>query len=278
MDLSETFENVRPSIVALGSRISIEQPPKMPSFPLLLGTGFVADPRGVVVTNRHVADELMRLPPHPKTGAPTAFAMVYSPVIHDELGQGQRVFFVDIRDYRILDSFSSQQQYYGQQTPDLAFLQIEACQLPALKLATLHNSWKIGMPIATAGFPLGRDALVVYGNVNQVTPLLRRGIISSLYPMPCPAPHGFTIDVMMQGGGSGSPIFLTDEPTVVGLLHGGFAGTNITIALPSHIVSLALADMMQSVPFDFSKVPTYQELVEDSKKNYDGLDFEQITF
>ncbi|MEK6321016.1 MAG: trypsin-like peptidase domain-containing protein [Acidobacteriota bacterium] len=277
MSLAENFEVVRPSIVALGSRISISKPGKTPPFPFLLGTGFVVDPRGIVVTNRHVADDLMQLPVHPKTGAHTAFAMLSSPAVHDDAhGQVQGLFFVDIRDYRVLDSFASTQQYYGEPVPDMAFLQIDACELPALELATRKNTWQIGMSIATAGFPLGNDALVVYGNINQITPLLRHGIISSLYPFPCSVPHGFTIDVMMQGGGSGSPIFLPDTPTVVGLLHGGFPGTNITIALPSHLVRLGLADLLQNSPFQFSKVPTYQELADDSQKNYDGLHFEQL--
>src|SRR6185503_16108960 len=34
-------------------------------------------------------------------------------------------------------------------------------------------------------------------------------------------PHGFTVNVMTQGGASGSPIFLTSSGAVVGILYAG---------------------------------------------------------
>jgi len=80
MELLDTFEAVRPSIVAFASRLSItRQPGTKPILPPIIGTGFVVDSRGWVATNRHVTDVLRSLPPNPKTGAHSAVAVVWLP-------------------------------------------------------------------------------------------------------------------------------------------------------------------------------------------------------
>lgn len=263
MNLAETFEIVRPGIVALGSRMSVIQQGQCPPiFPTILGTGFVVDERGIIVTNRHVATALQQLPPRPDNGQSPAFALVSGRV---ERGEGESILgmaIVDIKGYALPNSFSPSGEYYGEPMPDLAFLQLKVQGLPALRLATEPNTLRIGMPIATAGFAMGTNALVVYQRVNQVTPLLRHGIISSLYPFPCHHPHGFTTDIMTQGGESGSPIFLPDSPTVVGLLHAGFNGTNITLGIPSVIVNAALESSLEVAPLDLSDVPMFESLRE----------------
>jgi len=69
---------------------------------------------------------------------------------------------------------------------------------------------------------------------------------------------------MTQGGASGSPIFLAESPTVVGILHAHFVGaTNITIALPSKIISEAVEKCFGAEGaegLDMSDVPTFSEL------------------
>ena len=260
MNLEQVYQAVAPSIVAFGSKLFKAKDGVAPPFPDLLGTGFVIDPRGVVVTNRHVADELLKLPPHPKTGAPSAFALVFTAVQEEGEGHGLSAALLDIKHIVMISSFLSERpDYYGDPLPDIAFIQIEACELPALELASDHWSWRVGMPVATAGFAMGNAALTIYGSVNSITPLLRHGVVSSVFPFPCPTPHGFTVDIMTQGGESGSPIFMTDKPLVVGLLHAGFDYTNVTIALPSLMVKEAYRALLESNPFDFSGVPSLKE-------------------
>ena len=84
----------------------------------------------------------------------------------------------------------------------------------------------------------------------------RRG---TLLPFLCPHPHGFTIDVMSQGGASGSPVFLTDAPKVVGMIHASFEGTNFTFAIPASLIRDGLNASMAS-PLDLTDVPTVEEL------------------
>jgi hypothetical protein len=56
------------------------------------------------------------------------------------------------------------------------------------------------------------------GKWHQLIPFVRSGIVSSVFPCVIARPHGFTIDIMQQGGSSGSPIFYADDPTVVGMM------------------------------------------------------------
>ena len=258
MSLENTFEAVAPSIVAFGSKIVRAK--TEPPFPPLLGTGFFIDARGIVATNRHVVEELMKLQPNPKTGEGSAFAIVFSGAKHEGAGHSISGVTTDIVRADLIDSFVAPDgDYYGEPVPDIAFVQLGVQEVPVLKLATDHWSWRIGMSIATAGFAMGTAALAIYGKVNSITPLLRHGIISSLFPFPCPTPHGFTVDIVSQGGQSGSPIFLPNEPLVVGLLHAGFPNENITLAVPSFIVAEAFRALKKVVQYDTANIPTLAE-------------------
>jgi hypothetical protein len=68
--------------------------------------------------------------------------------------------------------------------PDLGFVQLGVCDVIFLPLASEDFYIRIGMDIATIGYPMGTDSLTALGKVNQITPFLRRGIISSIFPFP----------------------------------------------------------------------------------------------
>jgi S1-C subfamily serine protease len=266
MSLESTFTKLQPSIVAFGSKFTKSSNGAPPIFPALIGTGFVVDARGVVATNRHVAEALMALPSHPATGEHGAFGLVFTEVAPENEGYAMGAHMVELVGIQVLSDFVADDYYYGAKVPDLAFVQLAVTELPAVQLATQDWSWHIGMEIATAGFPLGEDPLVVHGIVGQATPLLRRGIISSLNPFQCPQPHGFTIDVMSQGGASGSPIFRTDNAEVVGILHAGFEGTNITFGVTSFFISEALKSYFEVEDLSLDGIPTFEELKSSKKK------------
>jgi S1-C subfamily serine protease len=260
--LEETYEVVSPSIVALGSKLVKRD---KPMFPEIIGTGFVVDSRGIIATNRHVALPLQQLPVHPKTGMPVSFAMFIGPLMQVEGKRTRGVFFRDIKDYVILDRFESAEVFYGEDVPDIAFLQLDVCDVPALILETDEESWRVGRAIATAGYAMGEDALIVYDKITQISPLLRHGIISSNYPYPGRSPHGFTTDIMTQGGESGSPFFQPDTGSVIGLLHSGFDGTNVTIGIPSWIVKSALDSCLEDYPFEFGGSPTLADIMKNPR-------------
>lgn len=260
--LVATFEAIRPSIVAFASRIA-----RRPEFPEIVGTGFVVDRRGIVATNRHVITALQALPRHPGTREPAAFCVLPTQIQKSGDQSEMGTIFVGIRGYHALESFVPTGPFYGQSLPDFGFIQIEVQDLSAVQLAEEAFSLRVGTPVATAGFPLGTQGVLSYGKISQVMPFLREGIISSVLPFPCPYPHGFAIDIMMQGGASGSPIFLRDRASTVGILHAGFDGTNITYAVPSTIVAKGLRACLEASAPDLAGVPTLAELITRSERN-----------
>jgi hypothetical protein len=153
-------------------------------------------------------------------------------------------------------SLKVQGTYYGPKTPDLGFLQVRMRGLPALELATDEEAIEPGVRVATAGFPMGTDALQAPGYVHQLTPSLQEGVVSAVLPFPCKTPHAFMLNMMSLGGASGSPIFLPHSPKVVGVLYGGLTEryrttiqgipleypvpTNFTYCVPGHLVKMAL--------------------------------------
>src|SRR5208337_3593458 len=93
--------------------------------------------------------------------------------------------------------------------------------IPSLRFAEGDYYVNIGMEVSTLGYPLGEVPLTVSGRLNQMTPFLRRGTVSSVFPFPVPKPHGFTIDIMQQGGSSGSPILSIESEAVIGMMRAG---------------------------------------------------------
>jgi S1-C subfamily serine protease/DNA-binding XRE family transcriptional regulator len=265
--LPDVFDIVRPSIVAFASRLTAGT---RPLFPPIIGTGFVVDSDGIVVTNRHVVEALQKLPAHPVTGARSDIAILWREP--EVVGNGlvMPVLLVEIKAYSSITSFTTNGPFFGEDLPDIGFVQLKAREVPALQLATAPNVLRQGMDAATAGFPLGTDPFVCFGKISQLTPTLRRGIVSALLPFPCPYPHGFTLDVLSQGGASGSPVFLTDSPTVIGMVHANLPeAPNMTFAIPSRLISDALNACTNGEPLDLTGVPTLESLVKDAPRSAD---------
>ena len=65
------------------------------------------------------------------------------------------------------------------------------------------------------------------GWIHQLSPILQKGIISAILPMVCDYPHGIMIDIVTEGGASGSPIFNVETGEVIAMLYGGLFDTHI---------------------------------------------------
>jgi hypothetical protein len=127
-----------------------------------------------------------------------------------------------------------------------------------------------------------------------MTPFLREGIVSSVFPFPTAKPHGFTIDIMQQGGSSGSPIFPCGENTVIGMMSSSIIdptpiqtsqgqlvvpqNTNISIAESAHIIQLALDQFRSQLPKQSDEVLTLQALREQYPEGStsEGLQWESL--
>ena len=273
MTLTELYDNVTPCVVGFISKMQQLPAGQPPIFPEIFGTGFLATSDGLVITNRHVVEFLEQVGRHPQTGefAGAALMFLVEPDKH-----GCQVLNIGVKSWGAIDSFSSSSEWYGQTVPDIGFVQLEVRETPFLELADEDFYLRPGMGIATIGYPLGTAPLTLHGKISQVGPFIRRGIVSSVYPFATPRPHGFTFDIMQQGGSSGSPIFASDSPKVVGLMWGGVneprlaqsesaslmytLNTNISLAESAHIVRAALETVLATEQPDTARLPTLQQL------------------
>jgi hypothetical protein len=271
MDLMKVYADSSPSVLGFINRLSVG--PVKPHFPEIFGTGFFVDSCGLAATNRHVIDIFSQLRPDPRTGKSALAAVLFFP---EDDGSAWQMLVVDVLAWNALSQFSSSDKWYGSEVPDIGFVQLAVREVPTLKLASEKFYLKVGMDIATIGYPMGTLPLTALGKLNQVSPFIRRGIVSSLYPCPTALPHGFTIDIMQQGGSSGSPVLSAVDGVVVGMMSCGVVewrvsksdaaslayslNTNISVAEPAHMIQKALREFRGALPTAVDNLPTLAEL------------------
>jgi Trypsin-like peptidase domain len=264
MDLVATSAQVFRSVVALASLAVPERLllGRSGGIPDVIGTGFLVDPRGIVMTAGHVARRLMALPKHPVTGRTSAIAILFDEPNRVGDALEMKPLWIDIRTYSLLETFTANENiFYGEAVPDLALVQLGVQGLPALSFNREPDIVRAGLAVAFAGFPFGSDGLLLRIEdhapiVVQATPFLRHGIISSVHPFQCPNPHGFSIDAMSHGGASGSPIFQREDPRVLGMLYAAFEGEHrLTLALPGHLLYWATNTALSDGTVTFTNIP-----------------------
>jgi S1-C subfamily serine protease len=271
--LTELYEAVSPCVVGFISKTQVLPVRQQPIFPEIFGTGFLINDSGLVATNRHVVEVFDQIGGHPQTGEFAGAALLF---LVEADKHGCQMLNIGVKSWGAINSFSSSTEWYGQTVPDIGFVQLEVRETLFLELADEDFYLRAGMEIATIGYPLGTVPLTLHGKISQVGPFIRRGIVSSVYPFTTPRPHGFTIDIMQQGGSSGSPIFAADNPKVVGMMWGGVneprlaqsesaslmytLNTNISLAEPAHIIRAALETVLATERPNTAGFPTLQQL------------------
>jgi S1-C subfamily serine protease len=241
MALTSVIRSVLPSVVALGWRVEVTTSETPPNFPFIVGTGFAVHEGGLIATNRHVAEQLERLPLKDR------FVAFFH---RAELSGGQLfagVRFCGVVRAFAVASFTPAGRYAGDPNPDLAFLEIDVRGLPAVRIRSEANSLETGVEVVSVGFPMGRERLSPHGGdiPSQLNPFVRRGIISSVFPCECENPHGFSVDIESEGGASGSPICSTEDGAVLGILYGGYPGSPVTYGVPGHILATGLESIRE---------------------------------
>ena len=304
---SAKYKKLKPGIVAIVSRIS-----RHPDFPDIIGTGFIAHEDGVVITNNHVIEAIKKLPR--KKDAPNDEWPIRVMYLHDMPGKGIGQLFFDVEAIATLGREKPIEGYhYGSDIPDIGFVYVKVKGLPKLELETIFNLEE-GDEIYTAGYPLGTKTLRAPGWIHQINPVLQKGIVSAIQPFPCDKPHGLLVNIMSQGGASGSPIFNPKTNKVAALLYGGIIdwkgiliqnkiqlpyqnGTAMTLAIPGYIVSeifeMSLKELSDKktgtrIERDVSNHPTLEHLLKtlpivtntpkEAMKDIEGVPASEIEF
>jgi S1-C subfamily serine protease len=266
MSLTDIYQRIAPAIVAfIEPLVPAHSTPGPPPLPHIFGTGFFVRADGIVATNRHVIEDFLGDWTDAVTGHPKIAVLVFHYGVTETGQHYARWVRVDIQQLIPIEGYTPSGAWFGEESPDLAFVRLRVKGVSTLALATEPSYVRVGSEIATAGFPLGNTPLTLFRSLNQISPFLRSGIVSSIYPFDNPRPHGFTIDVLQQGGSSGSPVFRVDDGSVVGMMSSSVldyqlasnqsgltlsvpANTNISICVPSEQIHDALR---QAVPEDF---------------------------
>ena len=233
-DFRDAHDRIRPAIVGLGIRNGDDLE--------IFGTGFIINDSGVILTNRHVLEPMLE-------GAPTgtrirqgACGFFFTPGPESKTHAMQQLAVMQI--HRI-DLFDDQPRPSSEPpipppnldvtllshgtspAADVAICGIPLSQQSAqpsvpVTAASVVNSRnvRVGTEVGMLGFPLGLPlALKDPATQSQFSPLLQVGVIAGILPFPqVPQPHAFMLALAVNGGSSGSPLFLSDG-TVVGVVY-----------------------------------------------------------
>ena len=256
LGINASYRLVRESIVAftLEYHAVKDESEPLPVFPHILGTGFAVRPDGIIATNAHIVDAIQKAPRPPD--APEDESPIHARLFHLTKA-GMLEIPLEVLGVAGIEGFYSGDPYYGpKEGPDLGFVHVKAKGLSTVNLDSTTRLEE-GVEVATAGFPMGTDALSAPGWMHQFTPTLQRGIISAVHPFPCLTPHGYSINIMTQGGASGSPVFLSETGSVIGILYAGLRDVevslkqtdsyhvpiNISYVVPAHYLIRALKEL-----------------------------------
>ncbi|HVW64215.1 MAG TPA: serine protease [Nitrosospira sp.] len=223
-DLVRTIENVKPSIVGIGTVQKTRSPPVN-----FLGTGFVIDDGLHVITNAHVVPEVLDV----------ANKEAYTVIT----GKGKQA------EFRAATIAAIDKEH------DLALLKITGPALPSMELGDADKV-REGQTLAFTGFPIGM--------ILGLYPVTHRAMVSSITPIVLPARNSRQLDAKMIGqlqrsayavfqldgtaypGNSGSPLYDPENGLVYGVINMVFVKgkkeaalsnpSGITYAIPGNYI------------------------------------------
>ena len=221
----EVYERVKAATVAICLR--------RPDGSLIpFGSGVNVDPRGVVVTCKHVMEGAQGARcqrggaaiPAPEKGVQAGVL-----IMHDMVA----VFsFQD----RLESGIASFDFIYGPHDSDLAVVQLRPdAPLPAVQLGNSDEVFE-GQFVFTCGFPFGSDLQPR----QPVGALFHRGIVAGIRPHYLVKPRReFLLDMSINPGNSGGPLCNEENGMVVGIVYATIAPeglpTGIGCAVPANL-------------------------------------------
>lgn len=204
-DLADVIDEVRPSIVGVGTMYPLRQPIGDTPTTQLLGTGFAVGDGSLIATNHHVIPEQLDTENHQ--------------ILAVFIGRGSEART------RPVEVVATDREH------DLTLLRIlQGDPLPALTLGDA-GSVREGEMMVFTGFPIGA--------VLGLYPVSHRGIVSAITPAARPADNAgnltaaqlrrlrypfevFQLDAVAYPGNSGGPVYRESNGEVIGLLNSVF--------------------------------------------------------
>jgi S1-C subfamily serine protease len=227
MAFPDVLQHVKSGVVGIGLLANPDDPLSV----VIQGTGFIVDPSGLVMTNKHVA-ELLMTEREGKVGIRNAIAraVVFAEraeprVVHGHAFERERgaapfpIVEVTMPPGALADDVD-----YGNE-PDLAICRMDISGLKnftkePLQSLTLGDSSKVreGEEVGICGFPLGLR-MPNGPELHQFTAIAQKGIVAAILPWSgIPNPHAFQLDIAVNPGSSGSPVFNIETGEVVGIV------------------------------------------------------------
>lgn len=309
MKLEDVYKEIANCIVSINLRSSPDQNTiSNVNYNPILGTGFVVDEDGIILTCGHVADEIINRADHDslnefnqktaesvenfKKGKDLNFEFVKAKgkcpaYINFFIDNGKGVYICPcdiIRVSKIVGIKTSFNRICNK-IPDLSLLEVDVKDLKKVQLCNDYKKIDMGVDVGTLGFPMGKDLLmgreIIDNNIReyiqQVSPTLKKGIISAILPMKCKRPELFMTDLMVQEGQSGSPLFLVDSSEVIGVVIQSINQIfNYTHRINSTTLVMQIpipTGLSYSVPLHFlgKEINNFKEIILAGKKDLKDL-------
>jgi S1-C subfamily serine protease len=204
----DVVKNSTPSVVSIAvSQVTLRRGEGLVDEVSNIGTGFIVDPNGIIVTNQHVVSDI---------------SATY------------KVITSDGKEFEIVEIVRDDNN-------DIAILKVDATQLPVLELGDSDNL-VVGQTVIAIGTPLGEYAGsvttgVISGTNRTVTATLGWfGSTTKTYE------DVIQTDAAINSGNSGGPLIST-EGEVIGINFATTANAdNISFALPINVVKQRLEE------------------------------------
>ena len=239
LNLPDAIDRVRPGVVQIGMRVDPHEPPRT------LGTGFIVDDRGTIVTALHVLDggvDAMSKPAGKLTVPAFTAGLAHPNLVPLGEGQGflgtQAFSYVDldvlvvVPDHDLAAVRPTAESEWPPEPVDLG----GGVSLTALCGVVELNSTRPrdGMSVAASGYPFASNSLVTnsgciasgfYPNFDEIPeperaprpPGADEGIYLEVTHSPETPADRYLADIEVNGGNSGGPVYLTETAKVIGV-------------------------------------------------------------